>query len=222
MQPSVHVRWRGRLHAFVAAYVFPCAFVLLVYATALSWIATDSAVRLAVFLACKLLAYAVSASYHGSHRGKPLSVEYDLLVIPVAVCAPASMFVCTRTQALALAASLAVVMYANARAVVYQFTPGGTSTPRCLVLFAYFVAMVAWIGWQTSPGVRLWWYAGTGCYVLAFVVSPPVHRRYWSDVHAPWHVRARNGWHEDFHVLLGVADLCYAALGVSFALNASV
>jgi hypothetical protein len=131
----------------------------------------------------------------------------DLLAIPVGICAPSVLFVHTAGEAVAVAVGLLVVMCANAAAVRHQLATQD-NVPRCAVLLAYFAGVSVYCGWAAAF-CRLWC-AATACYVAAFCVSPPVHHGFAA---APWHRRGRNGWHEDFHGLLAVADGLYVVLG---------
>jgi hypothetical protein len=70
---------------------------------------------------------------------------------------------------------------------------------------------VAHIGWHY--GYRGLWIIGVVLYMAGFLLGPPLHHRFHP---AFWHRAAFNGWHDDFHLLLAVADGCFLAMAVEF------
>merc|ERR1712087_27010 len=87
--------------------------------------------------------------------------------------------------------------------------------PRLIFVLGQFAATVTFIGYATFW--NLVWIAGTSCYVVAFSCFGPVAARQGKGAElqdatshwVPWHKVGRNGWHEDFHNFLFLADACY-------------
>ena len=92
--------------------------------------------------------------------------------------------------------------------------------PRSALLAAQFVWTIGYIGWRY--GYRGKWYVGVVFYVAAFAVSAPVtaaHELEPMSRRVPWHKAGRNGFHEDFHFLLYLADSLFTLMGVEFLLD---
>lgn len=199
---------RGQLHAAIAFGV-----LLPGLAVVCMWQRAD--VGLAAFLICKLAAYMTSAAFHLRLWGGRVTLRHDLLAIPLAICAPAFLFAHGAREMAALAAFLSLTMRANGAAVARQLACGrdASSSPllRCAVLFACFVLVMGWIGVR-AQFARLW-QAGFFVYCASFLISPPmVAHAQLRRLALPWH-GSGHGWHEDFHVLLAVGDVCVFCCG---------
>ncbi len=198
--------FRGCVHASV--FVFLVAYSIRVGGRGVGWW------RMCGLLWGKAVSYGASAGYHlcpcGSTESETWLLKLDLAGVVLAVWAPCSAFAVGVGEWVVLFVVMVGVSVLHWRAVCDQLQ-GGSRVARCVLLGVYFWFAVAQIGWHYGYGGA--WLAGVACYVLAFCVSPPVHRHL---PPAPWHREGRNGWHEDFHLLLVVADSVFGAMAVQF------
>jgi predicted membrane channel-forming protein YqfA (hemolysin III family) len=209
--------FRGWIHAFVTLGLVPTIVGVIV---AISFgILPVFWWRLGLMLMGKLASYAASATYHlkpaASLAKEQNLLKLDLIAISVAIWAPSSAFAMDVSEWLALFGTMIAVTLVNCIVVQRQFGPnGGSPVIRSILLLVYFGFTVGIIGWHY--GYRAMWFAGVFSYLGGFCVSPPVHHHL---PRAPWHWVDRNGWHEDFHCMLAIADIIFALMAVEFLNN---
>ena len=166
-------------------------------------------------------------------RGAARALRADLVLVAASIWAAASPFARSRGEWAAGLALGAACVLLNAALVAHQFggaegaraaslkTPADRSdVPRSLALAAQFVGTIGYIGARYGYARGLW-RGGVACYLAAFATSAPVtaaHEREPLSAHVPWHRAGRNGFHEDFHALLFVADAIFTVMGVQFLL----
>ena len=61
------------------------------------------------------------------------------------------------------------------------------------------------------------WIIGAAFYSLSLVIAPPFSRR---DPAMRWHKSGMNGWHEDFHATVAIADVAFVLMAYSFLAEA--
>ena len=206
--------FRGWIHAAVTWVLVPSGIGvvvgILLGALPVRWW------RMGLLLLAKFASYAASATYHlhpTESRAKELGLlKLDLIAISVAIWAPSSAFAMDVSEWLILFGTMIGVTLANWRMIEHQLgKQGGSPLPRSILLLVYFAFTVGIIGWHY--GYRGLWFAGVFAYVAGFAVSPPVHHRL---PPAPWHRVDRNGWHEDFHCMLALADAFFGTMATQF------
>jgi len=94
-------------------------------------------------------------------------------------------------------------------------------TARTWLLTCQFLGSVLYIGLRGGGGglAGPLWLAGVACYILAFAIWAPVNRTTATEplsARVPWHRARRNGFHEDFHLMLLAADVLFLAMAVRF------
>lgn len=219
---SARPAFRGALHAAVAA-----SLSLGIVATSCATLSGTLPERWWLFvllLLGKFLSYFSSAMYHtvyfSSREEEYEWLKADLTAVSLAMWA----FSCVFSTSLAewiLVASVAlgvtVLNHSLSASFISAECAGDTTlrasrqAQRAALLLAFFLWTIAVIGWHYGF-TELWW-IGVAFFIASFAISPAVHKAYPA---APWHAEGLNGWHEDFHVLLAVADVDFGVMGHQF------
>lgn len=198
------VALRGCLHLSVS--VLLALSLVLVSASIVSGRLRFGWWRMLLHLAGKQLSYTCSAVYH--KYGTTFLLKMDLATISVAIWAPSSSFAVRIAEWLAVFSVMVLATLANCVAIERQLS-GAKHIFRSVLLVLYFALTVMHIGWHYGYGGL--WINAVSVGVLAILVSPPLHHHY---PRAFWHIKDVNGWHEDFHVLLLVADLIFFRMAI--------
>lgn len=226
-------RLRGVLHGVIAVMLAPllvaCCLALLVRALPWRWW------RFAMLLFAKLVSHFASSMLHlYPHRSVSELIVWmrlDMVAICFAVWAPTSAFsndvqewlvllcvacmVAVATYKLSASACVASVSVSR---VVEEVPPlAGQRLLRLALNMGFFVWSCSFVGWHY--GFRGHWAIGTVFYVAGTLTSPAFYRLY---PPAPWHNTKWNGWHEDFHVFVALADVTFASMACEFLSDPSV
>ncbi|CAJ1329469.1 unnamed protein product [Effrenium voratum] len=86
---------------------------------------------------------------------------------------------------------------------------------RTIVNSAFFVWCLILTG--IGAGFQHLWVIGALLYGISFFLAPPFARKY-PDM--PWHFQSLNGWQEDFHVTVALADLAFIIMAYQVVLAA--
>lgn len=211
---------RGVLHGVIAvafvAGTLSCSGALLTGELESQWW------RFLLLLVGKLTSYVSSSLFHLFPTERPemeaAFLRSDLVTISIAIWAPSGAFAMDIVEWSVLLAIMVCVTSLNFVLVQRQFgTPPQSPLARSILLLLYFVFNVLQIGWHY--GYRGLWIAGVVCYLGGFLLGPPLHHSYRP---AFWHAPAFNSWHEDFHLLLGVADVFFLAIAIEFLTDPGV
>ena len=172
--------------------------------------------RFILLLLGKATSYVSSSLFHLFPTELPemeaAFIQSDLVTISIAIWAPSGAFAIDRLEWNILFSIMICVTTLNFVLVQRQFgTPPKSPLARSILLLLYFIFTVAQIGWHYGYGGL--WLAGVVCYLGGFLMGPPLHHRY---PQAFWHDPTWNSWHEDFHLLLGVADACFLTMAIDF------
>jgi predicted membrane channel-forming protein YqfA (hemolysin III family) len=211
---------RGVLHGVIAvafvAGTLSCSGALLTGELESQWW------RFLLLLVGKLTSYVSSSLFHLFPTERPemeaAFLRSDLVTISIAIWAPSGAFAMDIVEWSVLLAIMVCVTSLNFVLVQRQFgTPPKSPLARSILLLLYFVFNVLQIGWHY--GYRGLWIAGVVCYLGGFLLGPPLHHSFRP---AFWHAPAFNSWHEDFHLLLGVADVFFLAIAIEFLTDPGV
>lgn len=204
---------RGALHGGIAA-LLPLALAAVAAACA-SGALPPQWWRFAGLLAGKLASYGASAGYHlfpfRSAATKKAWLRADLTTVSVAVWAPSSAFCSDAAEWAAIFAIACCVTIVNDRIVAMQLSGQALKGARAALLLVFFFWTILVIGWHY--GYEGLWVIGSVTYLFSFALAPVLHHQYSP---APWHRLGVNGWHEDFHFVLAIADACFVAMAVQF------
>lgn len=177
----------------------------------------------------KLASYAASGTLHlvsfRSVGALTRALEVDLVLVSCSIWASSSLFAPSASEWLAVFATGLLFTLVNCALVLHQFRghvglktpPDRSDVPRSVLLVLQFVSTVGYIGWRY--GYRDLWFISTGIYIVSFAVSTPVtaaHEEEPMSEFLPWHRLGRNGFHEDFHILVLVADAIVVIMGLRF------
>jgi len=220
---------RGWLHGFVSIAVIPPLLVAvsvgLVTATLPYrwWTALG-------FLLGKGLSYAASSVFHlvpfkSVHRARQ-GLICDLMMIPVSVWATASPFLLVPEEWLSAFAIHAVFILLHGLLIKAQFkrdmhlvVPRPGSPIRLVIFAVQMLVTFAHIG--LHYGYLGLWITGVFLYLLsfgAFAPAPGAQKKGIEPMSAyiPWHCLHRNGFHEDFHNVVFLADIILGCAAVNF------
>jgi hypothetical protein len=160
--------------------------------------------RLMLLLLGKLPSYASSCLFHLAPTKRPETeatlLRSDLVTVSIAMWAPSGAFAANVVEWNILLTIMLCVTTLN----LFLVQRPRSLPYRSILLLLYFAFNVTHIGWHY--GYRGLWTVGVVCYLAGFLLGPPLHHRYHP---AFWHVADFNSWHEDFHLLLCVADTCF-------------
>jgi len=177
--------------------------------------------RFAALLAAKLGSHFTSSMLHLFPHSSVISLEAwmkaDMVGICFAVWAPTSAFLSGFTEWLLQFLAASAVASAVYSLVEFECTsseaslkkPAGRRLARVILNLLWFVWCLLLIGFKY--GFRGLWVVGAVFYLTAVIISPPFYRMY---PELPWHRPKRNGWHEDFHVCVFVADAAFIGMAV--------
>ena len=107
------------------------------------------------------------------------------------------------------------------------FTLTNWELPRLVATFAQLFFAISYIGYASRSSWNPIWIAGTVSYAAAFANFWPVAARRGvgkervdaTMICIPWHKPDRNGFHEDFHVMLLLADILYFVNAILYGYN---
>ena len=170
--------------------------------------------RFILLLIGKTTSYVSSSLFHlfptELPETKAVLLQADLVTVSIAIWAPSGAFAIDYIEWNILFGIMLCATALNLVLVRRQLaTPLKYPISRSILLLLYFIFTVAQIGWHY--GYSGLWITGVVCYMGGFLIGPPLHHRY---PPAFWHYPAWNGWHEDFHMLLGVADACFLTMAI--------
>ena len=166
--------------------------------------------KMIFLLAGKLACYYSSAIYH---LHPPLNsdeedrlLKNDLLMISISIWASSSVFIQNNLKWMFCFGIMFVVVFISWRLIELEFAnlDSHWTVIRLVLYFSYFVFNILVIG--ESYGFTLLWLTGSVLYVVSFAICPHLSRAFPPTL---WHKVDRNGWHEDFHCILLVADLTF-------------
>jgi hypothetical protein len=160
-------------------------------------------------------------------RSVTIALMVDLVCIGITMGLSLMPFVAPSNHYLVLTYT-AIMTAVQVLCVTHQFrghegldTPSTSSdVPRSLFLLVGFIIGAATMGEATAYS-GLWWVC-TATYILAFTVSAPVTASHMVEPFypaIPWHVKGFWSLHEDFHLLLLLADT--ASLVLAWQVNKS-
>ena len=86
---------------------------------------------------------------------------------------------------------------------------------RTTINTLFFVWCLLFTG--ISYSFRGFWILGAAFYSLSFFIAPPFARKYPA---MRWHSSGLNGWHEDFHSTVAIADTAFVLMAYSFMAEA--
>lgn len=217
---------RGILHLTVAVLLVPaiaaCSSAILAGALPGRWW------LFVLFMVGKLSSYASSATYHvyphSSTQDENQWLKADLTAVSLAMWGPSAPFF---TDAFAwnivflIGSVTTAVNFGISNTQVDAAASSsdndailGLKRARSVLLLTFFAWTVGIIGWHY--GYTALWFTGVGLFLAAFAISPSVNKSFPT---APWHQLGINGWHEDFHVLLALADLALGKMCYDFTVN---
>lgn len=217
---------RGALHGTVAALLVPA--ILLTFCATYVGVLPSPCYWFVIFLLAKFASYGSSAYYHlrpfNSEGAENVALKADMTAVSVAIWGPSAPFFVGTSEWVAcfcIACAVTAANYATSNEQVNAHQASGCASDvaalrkiRAVLLLLFFAWTVFVIGWHYGFA-GLWW-SGVGLYLLSFALSPFAHQLY---PDAPWHVRGRNGWHEDFHLVLALADVDFGVMGYQFAVG---
>jgi len=182
--------------------------------------------QLSLALLLKLCTYACSATFHlfpfPNMKHETRSFVADISAVPLSAVGGLVPFISYEPLAVAWEATLAaVVIITNAACVAWQTcgqvglaTPVGRSdTPRTLCVCLYATRSFVVIGFAT--GFSCAWMGMVLSLVMSAVLADVVARAHSEEPTAKWarwHVLGVWGFHEDFHIALLGAELCWLVM----------
>ena len=182
-----------------------------------------------MLFAGKLFNYSASAVFHlypfKTTQAVQTALKIDLISISVSIWACTSPYARTREEwivtfllGLAFTVATAIAVHIQFQGHVGLATPTNRSEmPRTMLVVTQIIGTIAYVYWRLQRLRPLLACFGVPCYVTALLISVPVtaaHKEEPMSERVPWHQRGRNGFHEDFHVMLFLADAALAYLGV--------
>ncbi|CAK8994880.1 unnamed protein product [Durusdinium trenchii] len=173
--------------------------------------------RFSALLGAKLLSYFCSAVLHlYPHPSVEIFnvwLRMDLVGICFAVWAPTSVFLDDARLWLLHFACACAVAGSTHRLIDSKLANASESdlkrldrkrTLRTVINTLYFLWCLVLCG--IGYDFQHLWIIGAVIYSIGFFLAPPFSRRY-PDM--PWHFKGLNGWHEDFHLTVALADLAF-------------
>jgi len=214
--------FRGVLHGVVTVLLVTLALPWVVIALANGTLPSHWW-KFVVFLAGKALSYGSSATLHlyPFVNLKPLTnaLKLDLLAINVSICVSC---LCVWRADYAIGTGTVICLF-SAGLIYWQFrghlglsTPKGRSDiPRVVLFVAQWFKALLLVWW--NYGFRDLAICSYVFYIVAFCLSLPVTNAHgkepmWEII--PWHKPGVYGTHEDFHLILLLADLCIAGISI--------
>lgn len=198
---------RGCLHALVSFSLFVWLLYLLLYQSA-------SLQIFVIYVFSKFLSYISSALYHLLPVYTPtrelILLKLDTVFISVAIWSPINLFVTSLLEWQIMFILMLCITALNAYIVHIQFTENKSHKPRIILLMMFSSSQMIIIGWHVNFSI-IWW-IGTLLYLSSFCLAPPMNHYIPNHLTPYWHKTGVYGWHEDFHLLLLIADVTYLSL----------
>ncbi|CAE7349018.1 unnamed protein product [Symbiodinium sp. CCMP2592] len=213
---------RGVLHGLIALLLVPAFLFSTLAVFTGHW--PEQWWRFSALLGAKLLSYFASAALHLYPHQSVASfncwLRVDLVSICFAVWAPTSVFLSdVRLWWLqfTVACGVAFLTHALIDSDLAHESEAALQTLdqkrqiRTAVNSLFFV----WCLLFTGIGYKFhgFWIIGAAFYSLSLVIAPPFSRRYPA---MRWHRSGMNGWHEDFHATVAIADAAFVLMAYSF------
>lgn len=206
---------RGFLHALVSTSLLTVLLLVLTRVlSAPSWL-------LSLYFTGKLVSHLSSAAYHlyqnFSHDNELKLLKLDTLMITVAMWAPTNLFVTTLSEWRTLFLFMICATVCNAYIIHLEFDRDYSPFYRVALLLLFGPSQMIVIGWHVDYSAT--WWLGTFLYLTSSCAAPPMNH-YIPSWFTPWH-HWKGVWsfHEDFHLLLFLADLIYFGMAPLNALH---
>jgi hypothetical protein len=205
---------RGWIHAIFSIVLISMFFSITIRIILAKEVVETKYIKFSLFLLGKSCSYVSSATYHLNSslcikRERKL-LFLDLITIPIAFWAPSGVFTVDMNEWKNLFIQMIIIIFVNAFLVSKRNFIKYWNICRILILLVYYIKIISFIG--KRYGYKDVWISGSICYLLAFVVSPPLHHNYGV---AKWHSKW-NSWHEDFHILLAIADIQFIWMCIKY------
>eukprot|EP00931_Biecheleriopsis_adriatica_P004980 TRINITY_DN106560_c0_g1_i1.p1 TRINITY_DN106560_c0_g1~~TRINITY_DN106560_c0_g1_i1.p1 ORF type:complete len:307 (+),score=42.22 TRINITY_DN106560_c0_g1_i1:84-1004(+) len=201
--------FRGALHLGISMHLLVAVAVATVGALA------TGRLQLAGVFAGKLMSYGASAVYHNFPFQDVASrlwwLRADLTAVSIAIWAPSSAFFSDASDWALVFILACIVTFANDKLVAMQLAGQEVKGARPALLLGFFAWTIFIIGCRY--GFDGLWLVGSALYVISFAMSPVLHHRF---TPSPWHLPGSNGWHEDFHFVLAMADTCFLTMALQY------
>ncbi|CAE7763222.1 unnamed protein product [Symbiodinium pilosum] len=217
---------RGVLHGLIALLLVPAFLYATLAVFCGHW--AENWWRFSALLGAKLVSYFCSAFLHlYPHPSVPTFnfwLRMDLVSICFAVWAPTSVFLSdVRLWLLqfSVACAVAFLTYALIDSDLAHESEASLQTLdlkrqiRTAVNTLFFVWCLIFTG--ISYHFRGLWVCGAAFYSLSLFIAPPFSRRYPA---MRWHSTGLNGWHEDFHTTVAIADTAFVLMAYCFLAEA--
>lgn len=199
--------FRGKLHLVVT-------FLILVIILIISFIkGINKKYYLYIFLVGKLFSYSISSYLHnGSINNLKLYnsvLKIDKLVIFLSIYLTGIPFLDNSSENYHNINILLIVLG------TYFFIYNYNCTYLFLLISQFFYS-IFFVGYKVKYNVL--WIIANICSILAFFVYLPCSKKNDEDVCLPlcWHKKGIYGCHEDFHLLIFIADVLYFILAILF------